>query len=397
METISIYKKHLTLSQRIKIENGLNNNLSFRKIALDISKGHNTVAREVKERRVKIKGNKFNMSIMECPNTKKAPFVCNGCDKQKKCRFNKYFYYAKEANEDYRFKLVDSRLGIDLECNEFQELDKIVKSAVDKGHSFSLILMNNPDLDISIRTLYNYTENGYLSISNIDLPRKVRYKKRKRKTYKLLKSEDKCRINRTYQDFKQYIKQNNIDYYIEMDTVEGIKGHSVLLTLFIKKFHLLLAYKLESQTIDEVTKIINKLKSILGYELFHKLFPIILTDNGKEFKRPELVENNGDDVLKTKVFYCDFRRSDQKGSIEVCHEYIRRYIEQGIDLDNYTQEDIMIMINHINNTKRESLDAKTPYELLIEYIGEENTKKLGLYYIEPNEIILKPSLFKKNK
>ena len=83
METISIYKKHLTLSQRIKIENGLNNNLSFRKIALDISKGHNTVAREVKERRVKVKGNKFNMSIMECPNTRKAPFVCNGCDKQK--------------------------------------------------------------------------------------------------------------------------------------------------------------------------------------------------------------------------------------------------------------------------------------------------------------------------
>ena len=45
--------------------------------------------------------------------------------------------------------------------------------------------MNNPDLDISMRTLYNYTENGYLSISNIDLPRKVRYKRRKRKTDKI--------------------------------------------------------------------------------------------------------------------------------------------------------------------------------------------------------------------
>ena len=56
---------------------------------------------------------------MEYANTRKTPFVCNGCDKQKKCRFNKYFYYAKEANEDYRFKLVVSKLDIYLECDEF--------------------------------------------------------------------------------------------------------------------------------------------------------------------------------------------------------------------------------------------------------------------------------------
>lgn len=54
-----------------------------------------------------------------------------------------------------------------------------------------------------------------------------------------------------------------------------------------------------------------------SYELFHKIFPVILTDNGKDFKRPELIEDNGSDVVKTKVFYCDSRRSDQKGSIGV--------------------------------------------------------------------------------
>lgn len=82
MKNINIYQKHLTLSQRIKIENGLNNNWSFRKIANDINKSHNTVAREVQNRRIKVKGNPFNMTIMECPNTKKATFVCNGCPNQ---------------------------------------------------------------------------------------------------------------------------------------------------------------------------------------------------------------------------------------------------------------------------------------------------------------------------
>ncbi len=43
---------------------------------------------------------------------------------------------------------------------------------------------------------------------------------------------------------------------------------------------------------------------------------------------------------------------DQKGSIEVTHEHIKRFIEQSTDLDKYSDEDILLMINHINNTKR---------------------------------------------
>ena len=96
------------------------------------------------------------------------------------------------------------------------------------------------------------------------------------------------------------------------------------------------------------------------------------------------------------MFYCDFKRSDQKGSIEVTHEYIRRFIPQGTDLDKYSDDDISLMINHINNTKREKLNGKTPFELMEEKIGKENMKKLGFYFIQPKDIILKPSLFKQN-
>ena len=30
---------------------------------------------------------------------------------------------------------------------------------------------------------------------------------------------------------------------------------------------------------------------MLGYEKFYELFPIILTDNGTEFSRPDIIEN----------------------------------------------------------------------------------------------------------
>ncbi len=137
----------------------------------------------------------------------------------------------------------------------------------------------------------------------------------------------------------------------------------------------MIACKLKSQTISEVTDKINEIKAILGYELFYKIFPVILMNNGKEFKRPDLIEDNGPDVVKTKVFSCDSRRSNQKGSIEVTHEYIRRYIEQGTDLDKYTKEDIYLMMNPINNTKRENLNGYTPYNLIKEKNWRRKYKK----------------------
>ena len=224
----------------------------------------------------------------------------------------------------------------------------------------------------------------------------MRYRKRKRIVSKNKndRKESTCRIGRTYQDFITYKEANKTEYYVEMDTVEGIKGHSVLLTLCFIPFNFMIALKLNNQTISEVTDKINSIKQILGFEMFHKMFPVILTDNGKEFKRPDLIEDNGNDVVNTKVFFCDSRRSDQKGNIEVTHEYIRKYIEQGIDLDSYTQEQINLMMNHINNTKRKKLNGNTPFNLMVNKLGIENINKLGFHYIEPNKIILNSSIFK---
>ena len=390
--------KHLNLSQRILIESNINENTSLRKIGIMLGKPHTTISREILTRRVLSKGNRFNNFNTKCYKTNKAPFVCNGCPNKNQCRKNKYFYYAKDANDNYRTTLVESRQGIDFENDTFRKMDKIIKEEVDKGHSFYMIVLDHPEFDITERTLYYYQEKGYLSCKNIDLPRIVRYHKRKRNVSKNKseRKENECRINRTYQDFIKYKEANKITYYVEMDTVEGVKGHSALLTLNFVPFNFMLAYKLKTQTISEVTDKINELKKLLGYELFHKIFPIMLTDNGKEFKRPDLIEDNGQDVVKTKVFYCNSRRSDQKGSIEVTHEYIRRFIEQGVNLDKYSDEDILLMMNHINNTRREKLNGDTPFNLMKEKIGEENIKKLGFYFIPPKDIILKPSLFNKD-
>lgn len=400
MTTISNYKKHLKLSERIKIENALNNNQSFRSISRDINKGISTISREIENRRYKEKGNSFNGLPKKCLKIEKAPFVCNGCPNAKKCRANKFFYSAERAQQEYKKILRESREGIDQTTLEFKELNKIVKKDVDNGHSFALIINNHPELNISERTLYNYQEQGYLETKNIDLPRKVRYKKRKRKNNNgdlKNKKEDQCRKGRSYQDFLIYIKENNILYYTEMDTVEGIIGteQNCLLTLYLKRSEFLFIFKISEQNINCVNNKINEIKKTIGNEMFHEIFPIILTNNGSEFKRPDEIENNGKHVIDSKVFYCDAQRSDQKSQIELSHEYIRRYIPKGISMNNYTEQNILNMMNHINNTPRKSLGWKSPYEVAIEMFGEEAFNKLGIYKIDSKNIILNQKLFRK--
>jgi transposase, IS30 family len=398
MATISNYNKHLTLTERIKIEKGLNEGTSFRKISNDINKGTNTISREVENRRYKEKGNYFNGIPKKCEKIEKAPFVCNGCPNAKKCRCNKYYYSAEIAQKDYETILVESRVGIDKTTQEFKELDKVVKNDINNGHSFALIIHNHPELEVCERTLYNYQEQGYLSTSNLDLPRKVRYKKRKKKTNNSDKNsliEQNYLKGRKYNDFLIYLKENNTSYYTEMDTVEGIigKGQSCLLTLYIKEAEFLFIFKISEQTISCVNNKIKEIKFKIGNEMFHKIFIIILTDNGSEFKRPAEIENNGPDVLDSKVFYCEPQRSDQKSQIELSHEYIRRYIPKGISMNNYTDKNIHDMMCHINSTPRKSLDWKAPYEVFVEMFGSEVLDKLNIYKVNSKDIILKNKLF----
>ena len=118
-------------------------------------------------------------SYLICKKLEKPPYVCNGCPSRKGCRKHKYFYRAKDAQEEYEYDLRDSRVGINMNIQEFKNLNKIVTTEIKNGHSFSMICMNHKDeFPVKKRSLYNYLEKGYLDIANIDLTRKVRYKKR---------------------------------------------------------------------------------------------------------------------------------------------------------------------------------------------------------------------------
>ena len=400
--TCNVYQKHLDLNKRIKIEKGIENNWSFKKISNDINKSPRTISYEILRNRNIEHCTSWYGKEKICEKTLKPPYVCNTCPSRRGCRKTRYYYYAEDAQGKYEKLRSDSRKGIDVTSTEFKHLNDIVSKEIKNGHSFSMIIRNHKDeFPVGKRTLYNYVENGYLDIINLDLPRKVRYKKRKHNNANTPKKDTKIRINRTYEDFKDWVKNYNDNNFniniVEMDTVEGIKGKSLLLTLLFRQTNFMLAYKIENKEANTVNNVFKNLKKVLGYEQFHELFSIILTDNGIEFSKPDEIEFNGYHVYKTKVFYCDPGHSEQKGKIENNHEYIRRFIPKGTSFDNYNQDDINLMINHINSVKRDSLSGCSPYELMLPFLSKEFINFFNIFEVKQEDIILKKKLFNYKK
>lgn len=80
----------------------------------------------------------------------------------------------------------------------------------------------------------------------MDLPRKVRYKKR-RKTRKAPENTG-YRENRTYHHFEKYLEEYPDTNVVELDVVEGAGGKSekVLLTMLFRNCNLMLLFLLEA-------------------------------------------------------------------------------------------------------------------------------------------------------
>ena len=116
---------------------------------------------------------------------------------------------------------------------------------------------------------------------------------------------------------------------------------------------------------------------------------VLLTDNGKEFTNIELIKTVSD---KINIFYCHPYSSFEKGSIENNHELIRRVIPKGVSLKPYTQKEVNLLCSHINSLCRESLDGKSPFDLVNKYISETKIDKLGLSKIDPLDVCLIPDL-----
>lgn len=425
--------KHLSNADRFVIEAGINRGFSFKRIADTLKRSPSTIAREVKHYRVFVDAvspahndcisrpacratnlceeachgrcaycseydcrsvcDKYES--MKCPELDSAPYVCNSCQKRSSCKRMHAYYTAQRANVNYITTLSEARSGVRATPEKLHEMDELLKPLLKRGQSLNHIFATHADeIGCSRKTVYNYIDSRALSTKNIDLPRKVRYRRRK-KPKPAFKIEYSYRRGRTYKDFQSYMEQNPNVPVVEMDTVIGKREKGkVLLTMIFKDSSFMLIFIIPDCTKKSVIEVFDDLTELLGLDTFKKLFPVILTDNGGEFKDAPALEYSKRNDQRTRVFYCDPQAAWQKPHVEKNHQFIRCVIPKGTSLDAFTQEDMILLSNNINSFSRDSLNGKTPFD-----VAEMNLKKLlevlGLARVAPDDVLLKPALLKR--
>lgn len=426
---------HLTESDRLTIEHGLQIRLSFQQIAQELGKSRTTILREVLKHRISstkgASGRVLNRCIYRrdcntwhlcegkrchrkcsacafcntvcskfkediCRKLSKVPYVCNGCADRSKCVLKKQFYVSSSAEHEYRQLLVGARNGANLTEAEQEAISKTIHAGIQNGQSVYHIMVSNKDkFTVCEKTVYRYINAGIIRTKRGDMPKSCSMKPRKRKALDH-KVDTKCRINRAYADYEKYREEHPDLPVVEMDSVIGKVGGKVLLTMNFNNCALMLAFLRNSNNSQSVIDVFNMLEKRLGSEVFQALFPVILTDNGSEFSNPNALEISPfTGNIRTRIFYCNPYSSWQKGHVENNHLNLRKIIPKGRSLENFTQEDINIVLSHINSLARKNLNDTSAAVLFEKLYGKEILQKIGIEVISENNVCLLPDLINK--
>ena len=428
------YGKALTLKDRITVEDIIKNNreldgsmiITLNRISDMLEKDPTTISKEVKARRSPIDKRQPNYKFMSqvcntclkkakcefkqnsniqtylceyyekyiCKHLLRFPWVCNGCHKRGHCTLSKSYYNPISAHESYEYTLTDSRQGVYMTQKEFEKINEVISSGLKKKQSIEHILHSN-NVPICVTTAYTYLHKGYFNANVLDTHRIAYFKGlngNKPHNSKILKNK---KVGRHYEDFLELLAKNPDLTYTQMDTVEGVKGGKVCLSLKIVKIQLQLYFIMNDKTAASVVNTLNTIQSIIGIENYKKIFGTILTDNGSEFTDIDgIMYDSETGELRTDLYFCHPQCSGEKGSCERNHELFRYIIPKGSSLNDYDQTDFNKITSHVNSLKRKSTDYSTPIELFYAFFGREILDKLNISLIEPNSVILSPELLK---
>lgn len=330
--------KHLTFSDRIKVEALLKAGCSVRKIAEQLEVHRSTIYREIK----------------------RGIYTRRNSDWTEEERYSPDIAQEKYS-ENLKAKGPELKIGKDRKLAEYIE-HEIVENNYSPGAVLGKI-KNDPSLQfatsICVTTLYSYIDQGlFLHLCNENLPVKPHMK---RKYSRVAKTQARDTAGTSIEKRPEEIKTREEFGHWEMDTVKGKKGESQnsLLVLTERKTRNEIIIKLPAHTSEAVVEAVNSLEHKWG-DLFNKVFKTITVDNGSEFARVEELEQSYRSTgQRTKLYYCHPYSSYERGSNEVTNKLIRRHIPKGTNFDDMKDQEIKDIENWINDYPRKIFDWKT--------------------------------------
>lgn len=423
---------HLTLDDRIAIEEGIYAGRSKADIARAIGKDKSTVGKEIQAHRYVAKKTslpKDCANYRQCPNRSggikncpadcpmysefycsrrdRTPGACNGCPTYKSCRHTKIEYKSGRAQREYKEVLVESRSGANLSTSEATRIAGIIAPLLRQGQSPYQILIAHPELGISLGTLYRYIEDGTLQYIDKDInvlklrdqaKRKDRYVDKSNDPPELKKRKDHQYLeNRLYKDYLAYKRQDPDLSVVQMDTVYNDGTHGPFIQTF--KFidcGVMIGVLHWSKTAEDMISGIDKLEEWLGPDIFRKYVNVLLTDRGSEFTDAQSAERSiYGGGQRTRIFYCDPMMACQKGSLENNHITLRDFCPKKKNLHEIgltSQEAVNAIMSNINSMPLKHFNGKSPLQMAKDNYEDlfERLDAMGVHLLASDEVTRKP-------
>ena len=433
--------KQLTLKERKEIEEGLTRGDSFRRIAGLIGRSPSTVSREervnrhvraFKQRKFACRDRNWCKRVAVCAQCLRegaycagcdardcrdhckayadqaacdvlvsAPWVCNGCRKNRYgChRQNRYVYDARVAQKSSDGRRSDSRKGIDMGPERAGVALSHIKDGLSRGLSpYEISVLYADVVGVHRSTIYRWVDAGYGGLANLELERKVGFRPR-RKAARKTTSHSPKRSHAEFDKLPKGLRESRT----ELDCVVGRNvDRQAALTIYNLPCHMQLALLLDSHDCANVKKELADVRSAMPAKMHSRWMRICLTDNGEEFGDEDgigelLGERIAGGELQVRLYYCDPRQSQQKGGCEKNHTEIRQILEKGMFVfDELTRADMAVLMSHVNSNPREALGGKSPIQMLRFVYGDEDAgallDALGIREIGRDELVLKPEI-----
>lgn len=335
--------KHLTFTDRLRIERMLKEEKSKQEIA-DVLRVHiSTIYREIE------RGQYTHLNSDLKTETRYSPDIAH-----------------KKYRENLAAKGTDLKIGNDHELADFLE-SIIVEQKYSPDAALGEIKRQGLKFKTTICrvTLYSYISKGvFLRLTNKDLPRRG-IKKRAYRRVRTCKAPRGESIERRPDEINKRIAFG----HWEMDTIVGRKNSKkALLVLTERLTRKEIAIRISDKTTASVVKALDRLERKFGNN-FSKIFKSITVDNGSEFADCENMERSiYSDERRTKMYYCHPYSAYERGSNENQNSIIRRWFPKGTSFDRVTVKMVQWVEDWINNYPRAIFGYASSNDLFNKYM-----------------------------
>ena len=424
--------KHLDIADRVLIQTCLRERVSLSEIARKLGVSTSTVSREVRNNRTRYlttgssKHHDLCVHYRDCTVTRlcdiacsrtlckkcrqaqcpalcpeyeertcelldRAPYVCDGCRRRANCGYRRARYSARDAQTKYERRLCESRQGVSVTPEQLESMVAHARRLMAQGQSLEAIWAANPTLfPVSARTFRGYVDRGVFGLANIELPKKVKYRPRK-------KAEGATAPvvagGRAYADFLALGDDVRRGAF-QLDSIMGrVHDSQCALSIHLPRLEFQAYLLLGTHTAPEVVRAMDFIELACAGE-FPRLLGVGLTDRGCEFSDVDGMERSALDPTRRRcsIYFCDPMASHQKGSCEKNHVEFRKIVPKGTSMDLLTAQDMALVTSHVNSDPRPSLGGLAPLDLVSAVLPKTLLDELAVSRVDPNDVVMTPEL-----